>query len=147
MIGTVAGAIILSIGIASFITNFGVREFDINDTYEAGAVIAPFTLRAPEGTIQNLTINAESFETVLRTPQGDMGESHTESAALKWVHGADQVSVLEVTNTGPGELYIFGTVYSETDWVFITYNFFVMISGLVIIGFSAGFGRRKPRGF
>lgn len=141
------GAIILSIGIASFITNFGVREFDIDDIYGAADNISPFTLRAPEGTAQSLTITAESFETILRTPKGDMHESHTTSVTLEWAHGPDGVSVLEITNTGPGELYVFGTVHSETDWVFITYNFFVMISGLIIIGFSAGFGKRRPRGF
>lgn len=147
IIGTTVGTIILAIGIASFITNFGVREFTINDTYSLDDVIPPFTLRGPEGTVQNLTINAESFDTLLRTPNEDIRESHTKSAILEWVHDSSQLSVLEVTNTGPGELYMFGTVYSETDWIFITYNFFVMISGLIIIGFSAGFGKRKPRGF
>lgn len=134
-------------GIGSFINNFGVREFTINDTYELDRVIPPFTLHAPEGTIQRLVITAESFDTILRTPSGDETSSHKDESTLEWVHDQNNVSILELTNTGPGSLHISGTVYSETDWIFITYNFFIMITGLVIIGFSAGFGRRKPRGF
>lgn len=150
MIGTVMGTIILSIGIASFITNIGLREFTIDETYENAASISPYNLRAPEGTVQSLTVVAESFETLLRTPENQneaAPESHTRSKILEWTHGPGQASLLNISNTGPGSLSVNGTLYSETDWVYLTYNFFVMISGLVIIGFSAGFGRRKPRGF
>ena len=147
VIGTTVGIIILLVGAASFITNLGLREFIIDDTYQIDDPISPFTLRAPEGTIQHLDITAESFDTLLRTPNEEQAVSHTDNAALEWVHDQEAVSNLQITNTGAGSLSISGTLYSETDWVFITYNFFVMISGLIIVGFSAGFGKRKPRGF
>ena len=147
IIGTAAGSVILAVGIASLVSNIGLGEFDIDDTYESGAIIPPFTLRAPEGTVQGLVITAESFDTALYSGNATAAESHEGRAELEWAHGPEAVSSLEITNTGPGSLAISGTLYSEREWIFVTYDFFVMISGLVIIGFSAGFGRRRPRGF
>ena len=147
VIGTVIGAVILVIGAASFVGNLGIREFSIDGTYDAGAVVPPFVLRAPEGTMQQLDITAESFDTMLDVGGKILHESHREAHALEWVHDQNRASALTITNTGPSSLHISGTVYSETEWIRITYDVFVMISGLIIIGFSAGFGRRRPRGF
>ena len=51
IIGTIIGAVILAIGAASLVSNLGLREFAIDDTYAAGAPIPPYSLSAPEGTV------------------------------------------------------------------------------------------------
>ena len=146
IIGTAIGAVILSLGAASFVANLGLREFAIDETYAPGEIILPYDLTAPEGTVQSLTITAESFDIAMSTPErGEERFSHEGSHDMEWVHGPSGRSVLEID--GDGEVTVRGTLRAETDWIFIAYDAFVMISGLIIMGFSAGFGKRRPRGF
>lgn len=144
--GTAIGAVILAIGAASLVSNLGLREFSIDDTYAAGAAIPPYTLSAPEGTAQSLLVESESFEARLVTPEGGTrASSHEGAEAIEWEHGPSGRSVLEITSSA--EVTVRGTLRSQADPIFLAYDGFVMISGLVIMGFSAGFGRRRPRGF
>jgi len=146
LIGTAVGAAILAIGAASLVSNLGLREFAIDDEYAAGSAIPPYTLSAPEGTPQSLAVTAESFEARLTTPEGGTRvTSHEGAAAIEWEHGPSGQSALELESSSA--VSVRGTLYSQADPIFLAYDGFVMISGLVIMGFSAGFGRRRPRGF
>src|SRR3972149_885428 len=49
--------------------------------------------------------------------------------------------------TGDSELRINGTLQFLSDPILITYHIVVITAGVIIIGFSAGFSIRKPRGF
>ena len=40
-----------------------------------------------------------------------------------------------------------GTALISSDLIHTAYHGMVIISGIVILGFSAGFSKRKPRGF
>ncbi|MDD9809920.1 MAG: hypothetical protein OXU86_07945 [Thaumarchaeota archaeon] len=146
IIGTIIGAVILAIGAASLVSNLGLREFAIDDTYAAGAPIPPYSLSAPGGTVQRLEVAASSFEARLTTPEGGTrASSHEGPEAIEWEHGPSGESVLVIESAS--EVSVRGTLYSQADPIFLAYDGFVMISGLVIMGFSAGFGRRRPRGF
>ena len=146
IVGTVIGAIVLALGAASLISNLGLREFTIDEVYEPGVFIAPYDLTAPEGTVQSLDITAGSFELTLATPEdGEVTTPHEGGHTMEWAHGPSGRSTLMVSSGV--ELAVAGTLYSQTDWIFVVYDAFVMISGLIIMGFSAGFGKRKPRGF
>ena len=56
-------------------------------------------------------------------------------------------NVIKIQNTGQSELNAKGTLEKSQDPLFLTYHILVIIAGIVVIGFSAAFTVRKPRGF
>ena len=95
-------------------------------------------------------MTADSFDVNLRSPHGGLqikDESFKRELSVEWVHLMDGQSTLKINNTGGSELKVWGYVTAELDPIQITYHLMVIIAGVVIIGFSAGFSIRKPKGF
>lgn len=149
IIGTAVGSIILVIGAYSLITSFGVQEIQVNDTYAAGETTT-YQFTAPQHSKHFLNMTADSFDVNLRTPKGGLqikDESFKRELSVEWVHLIDGQSTLKINNTGASELKVWGYVTAELDPIQMTYHLMVIIAGVVIIGFSAGFSLRKPKGF
>ena len=66
---------------------------------------------------------------------------------LDWVHLVDGDSKILIQNTGNKELEITAITKQTPSPVGFTFDLMVIISGMVIIGFSMGFTLRKPKGF
>ena len=66
---------------------------------------------------------------------------------LSWKLADGGHNIVKVQNTGESDLNISGAFEVERDPIFFTYHILVITSGVVIIGFSAVFSVRKPRGF
>ena len=149
IIGIVVGAIIITIGISSLILSIGLQTVNIDDTFDIGESVS-YKFNAPVNAKQNVSITGDSFDVKLSTP-GDGPQisltSHKKEFSYEWIHLADGESKLQIQNTGQSEMYVTGLVYINTDPIHFTYHILVITSGIVIIGFSAGFSIRKPRGF
>ena len=66
---------------------------------------------------------------------------------LQWIHLADGETKIQIQNTGNTELEITGVIITSYQPEIFTLDLMVMITGMVIIGFSLGFTLRKPKGF
>ncbi len=149
IIGIVVGSVIIAIGSYALVTSFGLTTVNLDDTFQVGESTS-YSFSAPEGSKHYLNITADSFEVFLRSPSGGLqikDEQFKRELTFEWVHLEDGESRLKVNNTGNSELNIKGYLTILTDPIQITYHLLVIISGVVIIGFSAGFSIRKPRGF
>ncbi len=149
IIGIVVGSAISAIGIYALFTSFGLQTVNVDDTFQVGESTS-YSFSAPQGSKQYLNITADSFEVFLRTPRGGLqitDEQFKRELTVEWVHLLDGESRLKVLNTGDSELNISGYFTILTDPIQITYHILVITAGVVIIGFSAGFSVRKPRGF
>ena len=149
IIGIVVGSVIIAIGSYALVTSFGLTTVNVDDTFQVGESTS-YSFSAPEGSKHYLNITADSFEVFLRSPSGGLqikDEQFKRELTFEWVHLKDGESRLKVNNTGNSELNIKGYMTILTDPIQITYHLLVIISGVVIIGFSAGFSVRKPRGF
>lgn len=149
IIGIVIGGAIIAIGSYALVTSFGLQTVNVDDTFQVGESTS-YSFSAPKGTKHFLNITADSFEVFLRSPSGGLqikDEQFKRELTFEWVHLEDGESRLKVNNTGNSELNIKGYMSIFTDPIQITYHLLVIISGVVIIGFSAGFSVRKPRGF
>ena len=149
IIGIVVGSVIIAIGSYALVTSFGLQTVNVDDTFQVGESTA-YSFSAPQGSKHYLNITADSFEVFLRSPSGGLqikDEQFKRELTFEWVHLEDGESRLKVNNTGNSELNIKGYMTILTDPIQITYHLLVIISGVVIIGFSAGFSVRKPRGF
>jgi len=149
IIGIVVGGAISAIGLYALVTSFGLQIINVDDTYQVGET-ASYSFSAPVSSKHFLNITADSFDVTLRSPKGGLqikDEQFKKELSVEWVHLRQGDSKIEVRNTGDSELNISGYVTSLTDPILITYHILVIIAGLVIIGFSAGFSVRKPKGF
>lgn len=149
IIGIIVGTIITGIGIYALLTSFGIQTIQVNDTFEIGEETS-YVLDAPQHAEQVLNITGDSFDLSLKSPYNGLQiplEPHSKHVSLQWFHLGDGQSIIKIQNTGSSELEVVGVVKVTSDPMMFTYHIMVIISGLVIIGFSAGFSVRKPKGF
>ncbi len=149
IIGLIVGIAIIGIGGASLLQHIGTITVNENYTVVVGDS-ALYTIPAPINTPQSMTITGAAFDIKLESPDDGLqipNTSYKEKAMLDWVHLEDGESKIQIQNTGNTELSITGVLIRSSDPIWFTYDFMVIISGMVIIGFSMGFTLRKPKGF
>ncbi len=149
IIGIIVGGIIAGIGAYALLTSFGVHTIQVDDTFEIGQG-ETYTLDAPAHYEQILNVTGDTFDLSLKSPGTGLQiplTSHKDHVSLAWIHLKDGQSIFKVQNTGSSELEVVGIVNVSNDPILFTYHIMVIIAGLVIIGFSAGFSTRKPKGF
>ena len=160
IIGLIAGIAIITIGSASLITHIGTLTIHENYVVEVGDSIF-YTIPAPNHTPQSMIITGGAFDLKLESPGTGLqipkssSENTVESfkdridlpLTLDWIHTEDGETKIDIQNTGNTELLITGVLVRSSDPIWFTYDVMVMITGIVIIGFSMGFTMRKPKGF
>ena len=149
IIGIIVGSAIIAIGLYSLITSLGVQTINVNDTFAEGESTT-YSFTAPKGSKHFLNMTADTFHVNLRSPSGGLQikeQDFKKELSIEWVHLIDGESTLKIQNTGNSELKVWGYITALLDPIQMTYHILVIISGVIIIGFSAGFSVRKPKGF
>lgn len=149
IIGIVVGSAIVAIGVYALITSFGLQKVDFDDTFSPGESTT-YRFYAPMHSKQWINITGDTFRVDLKTPRGGIqiqDQEYKNELSIEWVHLEDDQSILKLNNTGNSELNAEGYFTVETEAIQSTYHILVITAGVVIIGFSAGFSVRKPRGF
>ena len=149
IIGLIVGSAIIAIGGASLVLHIGTITINENYVVEVGDS-ALYTIPAPIHTPQSMTITGDTFDLKLQSPGDGLQiplTSYKKELPLDWTHLEDGESIIQIQNTGNTELSITGVLIRSSDPIWFTYDFMVIISGMVIIGFSMGFTLRKPKGF
>ena len=150
IIGLVAGCIISGIGVISFADSLltPIEEMEFNDIFQPGEKTT-FPYSAPKDSKHYLTIEGDSFTVKVKSPGSDeqIDLDLKNEANLSWTTTIEGENIIFIENTGKSELIVNGTLEKSRDPLFFTYHILVIIAGIVIIGFSAGFSVRKPKGF
>ena len=144
------GCIISGLGVISMI-DFLVNPVDImdfDDDFGVGESTI-FSFQAPENSLQKLMITGSSFDVKVSIPDNvaKFDNSYKNEADVSWVNTVSGENIIKIQNTGDSELNAKGTLEKSRDPLFLTYHILVIIAGIVVIGFSAAFTVRKPRGF
>ena len=150
IIGLIVGCVISGLGVASMIDSF-VNPIEIrqtNDTFGTGDS-DKIRFNVPANSFQKLTITGDTFDVKnLTTDQkNNIDNSYRDEATFSWTNTVSGENVIQIQNTGKSEFNISGTFELSRDPLFLTYHILVIIAGIVVIGFSAAFSVRKPRGF
>ena len=149
IIGFVIGSAIIGIGVYALVIGLGFQTIDVDETFEIGEATS-YQISANKGAQQQMKITGEKFDLQLTSP-GDDPEipltSYTKETTINWVHLEDGVTRIKIQNTGSSDLHIQATLNVTQDPFLFIYHWLVIISGMVIIGFSMGFTLRKPKGF
>ena len=150
IIGLIIGIAIIAIGGYSLILHIGTITINENYVVEVGDS-AFYTIPAPNHTPQHMMITGDAFDLKLTSPftglQIPNMTSYKNELTLDWVHVEDGETKIMIQNTGNTELEITGVLIRSSDPIWLTFDLMVVISGMVIIGFSMGFTLRKPKGF
>tara|TARA_B100001179_G_C18318725_1_gene287087 strand:- start:88 stop:558 length:471 start_codon:yes stop_codon:yes gene_type:complete len=150
IIGLIVGGIIIALGIASMIDSFAnpneIRQ--TNDTFGIGDS-DKIRFNVPANSFQTLVIIGDTFDVKIFTPdeKNNIDDSYKDKASFSWTNTVSGENVIQIQNTGNSEFNITGTFELSRDPLFFTYHILVIIAGIVVIGFSAAFTVRKPRGF
>ena len=150
VIGLIVGGIIISLGVASMIDSLTnpneIRQ--TNDTFGIGDS-DKIRFNAPANSFQTLIIIGDTFDVKILTSdeKNNIDNSYKNEADISWVNTIAGENVIKIQNTGNSELNAQGTLQKSQDPLFLTYHILVIIAGIVVIGFSAAFTVRKPRGF
>ena len=150
IIGLIVGIAIIAIGGYSLILHIGTITINENYVVEVGGSTI-YTIPAPNHTPQHMEITGDAFDLKFKSPSTGVQipnmTSYKNELTLDWVHVADGETIIHIQNTGNSELEITGVLIRSSDPIWFTYDLMVIISGMVIIGFSMGFTLRKPKGF
>ena len=150
IIGLIVGCIISGLGVISMI-DFLVNPVDVmdfDDDFGVGESTI-FSFQASENSAQKLIITGISFDVKVSIPDNvaKFDNSYKDEADISWVNTIAGENIIKLQNTGNSELNAKGTLEKSRDPLFLTYHILVIIAGIVVIGFSAAFTVRKPRGF
>ena len=149
IIGIIVGSIIIALGAVSLIVNLGPITINENYFVETGAMTS-YTIPAPANTSQSMKIIGNAFNLKLESPGSGLQipeNSYEKELKLDWVHFEDGETKIQIQNTGNTELEITGTLIRSSDPIWFTYDLMVIITGIVVIGFSMGFTLRRTKGF
>ena len=150
VIGLIVGGIIIALGFASLIDSLTnpneIRQ--TNDTFGVGDSDR-IRFNAPENSFQTLIIIGDTFDVKILTPdeKNNIDNSYKDKVSFSWTNTVSGENMIQIQNTGKSEFNISGTFELSRDPLFFTYHILVIIAGIVVIGFSAAFTVKKPRGF
>ena len=150
IIGLIVGCIISGLGTVSMIDSFvnPIEIIQTNDTFGIGDY-DKIGFNAPANSFQTLTITGDTFDVKILTTdeKNNIDNSYRDKETFSWTNMVSGENVIQIQNTGKSEFNISGTFEVSRDPLFLTYHMLVIIAGIVVIGFSAAFTVRKPRGF
>jgi hypothetical protein len=142
------GAVIIAIGAYALVTSIGLQTVTLDEKIDV-TKSATYQFLAPKSSHQNFKVSGEKFHVKLTTP-GDgiqKDEEFKNEITFDWYVLQEGTNKIVITNAGQTELHVVGTFQKNTDPLLFTYHFMVITAGIVIIGFSAAFSVRKPKGF
>ncbi len=149
IIGIIVGSAIIAIGVYSLISDIGLQTIQVNETFAVGESTS-YQINANEHATQNMKITGDKFDLKLSSPGDGLQipqTSHIKEVTLDWTHLKDGITVINLQNTGSSELKVEATFEVTSDPILFPFHMMVIISGMIIIGFSMGFTLRKPKGF
>ena len=150
IVGLIVGCIISGLGTVSMIDSFvnPIETIETNDTFGSGDS-DKIGFNAPANSFQTLTITGDTFDVKILTSdeKNNIDNSYRDKETFSWTNMVYGENVIQTQNTGKSEFNISGTFEVSRDPLFLTYHILVIIAGIVVIGFSAAFTVRKPRGF
>ena len=150
IIGIVVGSIIIGLGGFSLVNTLA-PTISMNENFIiASGDSASFSIPAPKDAPQYMMIVGDAFDLKLISPGDGLNipnTSYKKELVLDWTHAEEGKTIIVIQNTGGSELEITANTNQTPDPFGITFDFMVITSGVIILGFSLGFTLRKPKGF
>ena len=150
IVGLIIGSIVSILGASSMVSSLSSPSEIQEDSATFGiGDMDKIQFNAPENSFQSITVTGDSFDIKITTPDSsnDVDQSFKNKASFSWTTGTSGEITIIIQNTGNSEFTEDYRFELQREPLFFTYSILVIIAGIVIIGFSAGFSAKKPKGF
>jgi len=145
------------IGIGSFVVAIGTYFLLVGivfHTHQVNEIVGigkndVFQFYAEKHFPETLNVTGSSFHVKLKSPADGLQVDHdfTNQVNFTWVSLENGQHTVNITNTGDSILKVIGKLNATTDSLELMSHLIVITSGVLIIGISAAFSIKKPRGF
>jgi hypothetical protein len=147
-IGIGIGSLAIVLGSYFLILTIASNVHQVNETVEIGKNDV-FRFDVEKHFHEQLNVTGNSFHVKLKTPSDGLqvDNDFKKEISFDWVSLKNGQHFINITNTGDSILHVSGKLEATTNPLIITSHMIVISSGVLIIGISAAFSIRKPRGF
>lgn len=147
-IGIGLGSFLIIWGSFFLIGSIGKQTQSIDETIDK-AKNSVYQFDAEENFQETLNVTGSSFHVKIKTP-GDgfqIDKDFKKEGNLEWVGVKAGEHRIEITNIGDSVVHLTGTLEFLSNPIEFAKHMLPIISGIIIIGISAVFTVKKPRGF
>lgn len=148
VIGIGIGSLAIGLGVFFLIQSIVSNTNTVNDTVDI-AKSDVFEFDAQKHFHELLNVTGDSFHVTMKTPSNGLqvNQSFVNQTSFDWISLVDGKHFINITNTGGSVLHVTGTLQAVPSPLIFASHIIVISSGILIIGISAAFSVRKPRGF
>jgi hypothetical protein len=142
------GGFIVALGGYFLLAGIVFHTHQVNETVGIGKNDI-FQFYAEKHYSEALRVAGSSFHVKLTSPSTGLqvDNDFKNQTNFIWVSLENGQHTINITNTGNSTLQVIGTLNATTDSIELMSHLIVVISGIIIIGISAAFSIKKPRGF
>jgi hypothetical protein len=142
------GSFAIALGTYFLILAISSNAHQVSDVVDIGKSDI-FQFDAQQHFHEQLNVTGNSFHVKLKTPSSGLqvDNDFKHNVSFNWISLENGQHFINITNTGDSILHVIGTLEATTNPLIITSHLIVISSGVLIIGISAAFSIRKPRGF
>ena len=121
---------------------------DVNDTVDIGKSDV-FQFDAEKHYHEFLNVTGSSFHVQMKTPGTGLqvDKDFQKEVSFDWYSLENGKHFINITNAGGSILHVTGKLEAVTNPIIFTSHLIVISSGVLIIGISAAFSIRRPKGF
>ena len=148
MIGIGIGGFAVALGSFFLVQSILYNTHNVNESVDIGKSDI-FSFEVQKHYHEVLNVTGSSFHVKLTTPDTGLqvNDNFVNQVSFDYVILDNGKNFINITNTGDSPLQVTGKLKAITDPLVFTTHLIVITSGVLIIGISAAFSIRKPRGF
>jgi hypothetical protein len=148
VLGIVIGSVGVILGTFFLIQDLMSNVHDVNEVVDIGKHDI-FSFQAMQHYHEFLNVTGSSFHVKLQTPADGIQKDgdFKNGVSFEWYSLANGRHFINITNTGDSVLHVTGQLQAVTNPMIFTSHLIVISSGVLIIGISAVFSIRRPKGF
>ena len=148
LIGIVIGSVAVVLGSFFLIQDLLSNVHNVNDIVDIGKSDI-FSFDAQKHYHESLNVTGSSFHVKMKTPGTGLrvDDNFKNQVSFDWFSLENGNHFINITNTGGSVLHVTGKLQAVTNPLIFTSHLIVISSGVLIIGMSAVFSIRRPKGF
>jgi hypothetical protein len=148
IIGIGIGGFAVALGAFFLIQSIVYNTHEVNESVDI-AKSDVFQFDGQKHYHELLNVTGSSFHVKLTTPSNGLqvDDNFQNQVSFDWFMLENGKNFINITNTGSSVLHVTGKLSAVANPIVFTTHLIVITSGILIIGISAAFSVRKPRGF
>ena len=142
------GSFVVAIGVYFLLAGIVFHSHQVNETVDIGKSDV-FQFYAEKHFRETLNVTGNAFHVKLKTPADGLqvDDDFKYHINFTWYSLDNGQHTINITNTGTSILQVVGKLEATTNSFEIMSHLIVITSGILIVGISAAFSIRRPRGF